>query len=82
MNKITIKESNIIKYIKMTNKESLIRATEKLLNINPDFLLKDFLTNIIKDYDKTCKYFDKFYKKLFDDIGLFNFRGRLFGLEL
>lgn len=82
MDKITIKEANIIKYIKMTNKEKLIKATDKLLSINPDFLLKDFLTNLLKEYDKTCTYFYIFYERLFTDIGLTDFRGITFSLSI
>jgi hypothetical protein len=43
MNKITIKEVNIMKYIKMTKDKNVINAVEKILEKNENMLLKDFL---------------------------------------
>jgi len=82
MNTITISEANILQYIKLTNKESIIKDVEKLLEKHPTYLLKDFIKSFIHNYDNTCKYFNKFYEKLFDDIGLYNFYKNTFGLEL
>ena len=82
MNKITIKDANILKYIKITKKEALIRGITKLLEYNPNMLLKDFLNNFLKEYDETCELFSIFYKKLFIDIGLYNFYKQTFGLVL
>lgn len=79
---ITIKDANILKYIEMTRKSSLIEDTKILLKNNPTYLLKDFIKNFIKDYDKICKYFALFYEQLFKDIGLYDFHQRYFGLEL
>jgi hypothetical protein len=45
-------------------------------------LLKDFLTNPIKDYDKNCNLFVLFYEKLYYDLKLFDFYKKLFGLFL
>ncbi len=39
-------------------------------------LLKDYLTNILKQYDLNCENFNKFY------IGLYNFHRQLFGLVI
>ena len=82
MNKITILEANILKYIMLTNKESLINNVKKLVIENPKYLLKDFIKLFLTDYDKTCKYFNLFYNDLFKDIGLTNFRGLTFILNL
>ena len=82
MDVITIKEANIVKYIKMTGKESLIKSVEKLVKEQPNYLLKDFIKSFLEKYDKTCKYFLTFYEDLFDDIKLTNFHGGYFGLHL
>ena len=73
MNNITIYKSNINNYIRETKNEKLINAVNKLVSTNPDMLLKYFLTNFLKEYDKTCDYFIIFYDKLYDDIGLYDF---------
>jgi hypothetical protein len=54
MNKLTISQANIIKYIKLTNNDSIIEATKKILKLNPNMLVKDFIKNFLKEYDKTC----------------------------
>jgi hypothetical protein len=82
MNNITVTESNLIKYIEKTNNEKLIKATNKLLLLNPNMLLKDYLTNLLKKYDTTCKYFYIFYEDLFLELKLYNFHRELFGLKL
>ena len=82
MSTITIVEANIIKYIELTKKEKIIEDVKKLINLHPNMLLTNFLNQFLKDYDKTCKYFNLFYKQLFDDIGLYNFHGSIFGLNL
>ena len=74
MNNLTISDIDIIEYIKLTKNEILIIRTQELLNSNPKYLLQN--------YDKSCKYFYLFYNKLFDDIGLFDFHGITFGLNL
>jgi hypothetical protein len=82
MNTMTISKANILNYIKLTNKKSLIIDVEKLLLNHPNYLLRDFINSLLHNYDKTCKYFNLFYKQLFDDIGLYNFHGSIFGLNL
>jgi hypothetical protein len=82
MNTITISKANILKYILLTNKKSIIKDVERLLEIQPNYLLKDFIKSFIHNYDNTCKYFNIFYEKLFDDIGLYNFYKNTFGLKL
>ena len=71
MNKLTISQANIIKYIKLTNNNSIIEATKKILELNPNMLVKDFIKNFLHlEFDKTCKYFLKFYKQLYEGIEL------------
>jgi len=82
ISKITIKDINILKYIKMTKKDSLKMQTEDALKNNPDMLLKDFLSRLLEKYDKTCKYFNIFYEKLYNDIGLTDFQGGSFIIEI
>ena len=80
MNNITIEQANILKYIELTEKKQIIEDVIKLLETNPNTLLKDFLTFFLKKYDNTCKYFDKFYEILYKDIRLFDFQKKSFGL--
>jgi hypothetical protein len=82
MDIITIKDANILKYIVLTKKESLIKSVEKLVKDQPNFLLKEFIKNFIYKYDKMCKYFHIFYEQLFRGIGLTRFHSGYFGLEL
>jgi hypothetical protein len=82
INTITISKANIIKYIKLTNKQSIIISVEKLVESNPNYLLKDFIKFFITDFDKTCKYFGMFYEQLFKDIGLTDFHHKYFGLKI
>ena len=82
MNKITISDVNIIKYIKLTNKKKIIDDVVKLVQLHPNLLLKDFIQNFINEYDKTCKYFYLFYERLFEKAGLTDFHRLYFGLLL
>lgn len=82
MNKIKISDIDILKYIQLTNNDAIIKATKKILKQNPNMLLKVFLSNFLRDYDKTCIIFYTFYRQLFDDIGLTNFYKYPFGLIL
>ena len=58
----------------------LIIFVKKLIILHPNMLLTDFLNQFIKDYDKTCKYFELFYEDLFDDLGLTTFYKQSFVL--
>lgn len=82
MDSITISKANIIKYIKLTNKKSLINDVENLVKSNPNYLLTDFTKSFLTNYDSTCKYFNLFYRELFDGIGLYDFHGQVFGLDI
>jgi len=57
INTITISEANILNYIVLTKKKSIIKDVERLLENQPDYLLKDFIKSFIHDYYNTCKYF-------------------------
>jgi hypothetical protein len=82
METITISQANILKYIELTNKKSIIDDIKRLIDKYPNYLLIDFIKTFLNDYDKTCKYFNLFYKELFNDIGLTNFKGNVFGLDI
>ena len=87
INRITITNSNLLKYIEKTENIKLINATEKLLLTNPEMLLKDYLSNLLKNYNKTCGIFYIFYEKLFydiilDNIKLYDFHHEIFALKL
>jgi hypothetical protein len=82
VNNITIKEANILKYVKLTKDENVINISKKIFEKNENMLLKIFLEKFLKDYDKTCYYFYLFYEKLYSDIGLINFHRLLFGLNI
>ena len=61
----------------------LIKAT-KLLFTNTVMLLKDYLTNLLKNYDKTCDIFyeDLFYDIILDNNRLYDFSHNTFALKL
>ena len=61
MNKLTITQADIIKYIKLTNNDSIIEATKKILKLNPNMLVKDFIKNFLKEFDKTCSIKNKVF---------------------
>lgn len=80
MKSITITQVNILKYIKITKKERIILDVKKLLLVEPNMLVTDFLSQFLKDYDKTCKYFSMFYEELFKDLELTDFYRQSFAL--
>lgn len=84
MSSITIQESNLLEYIKLTKKEKLINDVIELLDKTPNYLLCNYIQSFLNkdNYNKTCKYFNMFYRELFDNIGLTNFRGSVFGLNI
>lgn len=82
MNKITITNIDILKYIKLTNNEKLILDTIDILNFKPNTLLKDFLIDFLKKYDETCQYFSMFYEILYKKLKLTNFHRQEFILFL
>ncbi len=80
MNKITIGSIPLINYFtNIKNINSIqINAVKQIILKNPNMLLKDFLNNMLKEFDLTCNLFSQFYIKLFDDIGL-KFTGTFYG---
>ena len=82
MDKITIKDSNLLEYMKLTNNTKLINELIKLLKKHPDILLKEYIKKLLNNYDNKCKYFTIFYEKLFTDIGLHDFYKQSFVLIL
>ena len=82
MKNITITDANILKYIKLINKKSIIEDVEYLVKKYPNYLLSDFIKSFLKKYDKSCKYFNLFYKQLFDSIKLTSFYKGVFGLKI
>jgi hypothetical protein len=79
---ITIKQANILYYIKMTNDATIIFASQKIFETNENLLLKDFLKKFLRNYDNTCYFFSLFYEQLYSDLGLENFHRLLFGLDI
>ena len=85
MNNISIEQADILIYIERTKKSKLIKATKIILEKNPNMLLKDFLSNLMSDFDKLCLYFSEFYEELFNEITynnmkLTDFHSNIFGL--
>jgi hypothetical protein len=83
INTITIKDIDLIKYLNMTsmNKET-INKTKIFLEKHSSMLLKDYLSKFIKEYDKTCIYFNDFYEALFKDLQLYNFHKNIFLMDI
>lgn len=82
INKLTISDINLIKFIKLTNNEKLVKACNKLILLSPTMLLKDFLKNLITNYNTNCELFASFYEQLFYKIMKFDPYRKLFGLIL
>ncbi len=83
MNTITLKDIDLIKYLKMTTLDKkVIEKSKQYIKKHQSLLLKDYLSKFIKEYDKTCEYFYDFYNQLFIDLGLYNFHHNTFELVL
>jgi hypothetical protein len=82
INNITIKEANIMKYIKMTKDENVIKQVKKILEKDENMLLKDFLQKFLSEYESTCSHFSLFYDRLYDDLKLEKFYRLFFGLNI
>jgi len=83
MNTITLKDIDLIKYLKMTKlDEKVIEKSEQYIKKHQLLLVKDYLTKFLKEYDKICEYFYDFYEQLFDDLGLYNFHRQTFELAI
>jgi hypothetical protein len=83
MNTVTLKDIDLIKYLKMTILDkSVIEKSKKFIEKHQSQLVKDYLTEFLKQYDKTCEYFYDFYYHLFDDLGLYNLHRQTFELDI
>ena len=82
MNSIKISNVNLIKFINITNNQHLIDATKKIINITPNMLLKDFLSNLLKNYDITCENFAMFYESLYNKISIYDPYRKFYGLKI
>jgi len=72
---------NQIKWSNYIHNEKLLKALEKVITNNPSMLVKDFIKNILTDWDKNCLLLSESYLKLFADIGLV-YTGSLYGLQI
>jgi len=83
MNTITLKDIDLLKYLKMTKlNEKVIENAKKFIEKHQTLLVKDYLSKFIEEYDKTCDYFNDFYFTLFIDLGLYNFFHYTFELAI
>ena len=89
MSKITIKDANILKHISrasarraLARREGIVEDIKKLLAVQPNMLVTVFLSQFLKNYDKTCKYFSLFYEDLFEDLQLTDFYKQSFAMKL
>lgn len=83
MNTITLKDIDLIKYLKMSKlNEKIINKSKQFIEKHQTLLLKDYLSKFLEEYDKTCEYFYDFYFTLFIDLGLYNFHRRTFELVI
>ena len=74
MNTITLKDIDLIKYLKMTKLDrKIIKNAKKFIEKHQTLLVKDYLSRFLKEYDRTCDYFNDFYFTLFIDLGLYDF---------
>jgi hypothetical protein len=83
MNTITLKDIDLIKYLKMTKlNKKVIEKFKIFIENHQSLLVKDYLTIFIKEYDKTCHYFYDFYVTLFNDLRLYKFYRETFSLSI
>jgi hypothetical protein len=83
MDTITLKDIDLIKYLKMSDlNKVIIDSSKKFIKEHLSLLVKDYLSKFLKEYDKTCSYFYEFYFTLFNDLELYNFYRRTFQLVL
>jgi hypothetical protein len=83
MDTITLKDIDLLKYLKMTKlNKKIIKNSKKFIINHQNLLLKEYLNKFLKEYDNTCEYFYDFYFTLFIDLGLYDFHKRTFELNL
>jgi len=72
--KLSISDVKILNYINITKNEKLINITKQLIETKPNMLLTDFLALFLKDFDKGCVDFSKFYLQLYNDYAILKFK--------
>ncbi len=80
---IKLGDINILKYFKKAKQitPDQLYAIDKIIKINPDMLVKDFINKFLRKFDNTCGLFSQFYIQLYNDLGLKR-TGTLYGLFL
>ena len=74
--KLSISDIKILNYINITKNEKLIKITKQLIETKPNMLLKDFLVLFLKDFDKGCVDFSKFYLQLYNDYAILKYENK------
>jgi len=77
---LKITDIDLLKYIQLTKNNTLIYATNKIIQKKPNTLLKDFLSHLLNNYDENCQYFTEFYEQLYNEVRLFEPYHKLYGL--
>lgn len=67
MDNLTI---NKIKWNKYITKPKLLKAIDLLINEQPNMLVKDFIKNLLLEWNRNCDILSDIYIELFNDIGL------------
>lgn len=75
MDELTIKQVNWSQYIE---NQKVLKAIGQIILVKPSMLVKEFIKNILLDWNKNCDLISKTYIKLFNDIGLIH-TGTLYG---
>lgn len=75
MDELTIKQVSWSKYIE---NQKVLKAIGQIILVKPSMLVKEFIKNILLDWNKNCDLISKTYIKLFNDIGLIH-TGTLYG---
>jgi hypothetical protein len=96
MNKIYLKNQQIHSVTKIKDVEDRLKyylhkfnthyfsdaSIDILITKNREMKLSKFLKILLKEYDKTCAMFGKFYHLLMNDIGMKSFNGKTFFAKL
>ncbi len=75
MDEITISQVNWNQYIE---NQKVIKAIREIILVKPSMLVREFIKNILLDWNKNCDLISKTYIKLFNNIGLIH-TGTLYG---
>jgi hypothetical protein len=74
---VSNKKLNLINFINETKNDVLIDITKKVIESKPNMLL-----TILKDFDRGCIVFSKFYLQLYKKISVYNPLKQVYGLTL